>query len=200
MMAISLVYTQISSFGLVTTIARFFPFFKTEDKRHKGFVLYVILISAASFLIVTILYIVFRPVIMDAFKERSALFLEYFYALIPLSLFLILLTICESILRSIYKTVFPVFVREILFRVLTTAGIGLYFFKILTFENFVLYFILIQGFLVLLLLIQIQLSKEFKLRVSLKEITRIRGEKYLNLEDFLFLRVLHICWQRILIR
>ena len=116
--SISVVYAQFSAFGLVNIVLRYFPFFKSEDRRHSGFVAWTMLIMTAGFLLVTIIYIVFRPLIISAYIERSSIFIEYYYVLIPLSFFTLLFNVFESYVRSIHRTVFAAFLKDVLFQII----------------------------------------------------------------------------------
>lgn len=168
--SISVVYAQFSAFGLINIIIRYFPFFKTEDRKHQGFISWVTLIMLCGFFLITIIYIIFRPLIIDAYIEKSGMFIEYYYVLIPLSLFSLVFNVFESFVRSIHRTVFAAFLRDVLFRLLTTIGIFLVFFKIISFPQFVLYYILSNSFIAVLLILQIILTKHFKFIIDFNSI------------------------------
>jgi O-antigen/teichoic acid export membrane protein len=168
--SISVVYAQFSAVGLVNIIIRYFPFFKTEDKKHLGFLSWVLLIMLGGFIIITIIYLVFRPLIIGAYIERSALFVEYFYVLIPLSLFALVFNVIESFVRVIHKTVFSAFLKDVFFRFITTIGIFLVYFKILSFTYFVLYYMLSFFVIAFLVFLQMVVSRQFKFSLDFKSI------------------------------
>jgi O-antigen/teichoic acid export membrane protein len=174
--SISVVYAQFSAFGLINIIIRYFPFFKTEDRKHQGFISWITLIMICGFFVVTLIYIIFRPFIIDAYIERSKIFIEYYYILIPLSLFTLIFNVFESFVRSIHRTVFAAFLKDVFFRFLTTVGIFLVFLKLITFPQFVLFFVLSNSFISILLILQIILSKKFKFIIDFRSInfTKVR--------------------------
>lgn len=168
------VYSQFSALGLVNIIVRFFPFFRSDDKKHDGFIFFVMLLTVVGFTLITLLYVIFKPVISDYYIENSALFVDYYYWLIPISFFLLVFLVFDSIVRAIYKTVFSAFLRDVLFRGLTTLGIGLVFWQYLDFEDFLLYYVIIHGVVMILLLGQIILSKEFKPAFRSETLTKLK--------------------------
>lgn len=170
MMSIAIIYTQFSALGLVSIIVRFFPFFKSEDKKHQGFISWVTLIAIAGFIIVTLLYIIFQPLIVDAYLEKSKLFLEYYHFVIPLAFFILMYSVFESITRSVHKTVFSAFLRDVGFRLLVTIGIFLFYLKYLTYEQFIIYYFLGFALISFLLLLQIIFIKQFKFFIDFKSI------------------------------
>lgn len=185
--SVSVIYSYLSAIGLANTVPRFFPFFKTDDKLHNGFLSYILLIGTSGFLIITILLLILRPVIISAYIEKSAEFVNYYYFLIPLSLFTMLFNVFEAIARAVYKTSFATFLKEALLRLLTTVGILLFMFKILDFNKFVYYFILINGLCALMLLLQIIFSKEFVFKFSFKELTKKKFVEVMKYGGFLYI-------------
>ncbi|MCE1164879.1 MAG: polysaccharide biosynthesis C-terminal domain-containing protein [Bacteroidetes bacterium] len=178
LVSVSFVYVQFAAVGLVNGITRFFPFFKTEDRNHDGFLSYIVLIGTAGFIVSSIAYLIFRKVIIGVYIENAELFTEYYYTLIPLSLFSMFFNILEALVRVVYKTVFATFLREVGLRLLTTAGIVLYIFKILNFDFFVYYYVGTYLLVSVILFIQLVRSKEFMLGISFGT---IRKNKFIDL-------------------
>jgi O-antigen/teichoic acid export membrane protein len=169
-----IVYAQFSALGLVNIIVRFFPFFKSDDKKHDGFIFFTMMLMTAGFTLITLLYVIFKPVISEFYIENSSLFVDYYYWLIPISFFLLIFLVFDSIVRAIHKTVFSAFLRDVLFRGLTTVGIGLVFLQYLDFEEFLLYYVVIHGVIMILLLGQILRSREFKPAYRSQTLTKLK--------------------------
>ncbi len=185
--SVSVIYANLSAVGLVSTVPRFFPFFKTDDKIHKGFLSYILIIGISGFLIATILFAVLRPVIVNAYIEKSASFVDYYFLLIPLSFFTLLFNVFEATARAIYKTAFATFLKEALLRLLVTVAIFLFIFKILDFNQFIYFYVLINFICAVLLLIQIIISKEFTFRLNLKDISKKKFIEVFKYGGFVFI-------------
>ncbi len=179
LVGVSVIYAYSGLIGLPNTVVRFFPFYKTEDKYHKGFLSYVLVIGLMGLILATLLYLLLRHPITNAYIENSALFVDYYYYLIPLSVFTLLFTVLEAIARALYRTVFSTFLKEVGLRMLTTLGIVFYIFKVLDFHSFVVYFILINVLNAILLLFQIIFSGDLKFNFGFKDF------KFEKLKEFL---------------
>jgi O-antigen/teichoic acid export membrane protein len=180
LVGISFIYSQFSSVGLIYGINRYFPFFKSEDKKHKGLLTYVTVISSGGFIILTVLYIVFKPLIINLYIEKSRLFTDYYLLIIPLSFFTLAFNILEALARVILKTGFSNFLREVLLRLLITAGIFLFVFKVFNIDTFIYYYVLTYGIVAVLLLFQIIISKEFKMVLSVKHLEKFKFFDFLR--------------------
>ena len=147
--SVSILYAQLASLGFHSVIIRFQPHY---SKNASGFPFAVVSITTAGFLLTTLIALALRPVITDIYLENSALFVTYYTWLIPLALFVTYFTIAESFLRVRYKTVFSLFLREVVLRVLTTAGIVGIMTGIIGFEAFLVWYVLIHALVLIMLL------------------------------------------------
>ncbi|MGB9696146.1 MAG: polysaccharide biosynthesis C-terminal domain-containing protein [Ignavibacteria bacterium] len=187
MIGLSTIYSYLSAVGLVTSITKYFPFFKSGDRFHNGFVTLVFLIASLGFLAVTVLYLILRPGIIEAYAEKSPMFLDYYFVVIPISFFALVFSIFESFARAIYKTSFATFAKEVGIRVLTTVSIVLYIIHWLDFKDFVLSYIVIYGLNAVMLVIYVFLSREYKFSLNLKYIDRSKLKELLKFGGFVLI-------------
>lgn len=180
MISVSSVYAQISSFGLINAVTKYFPFFKSEDRKHNFFLTYVVVISGTGFILMTILFFLFKPLIIEAYIDKSKLFVDYFILLVPLSLSLIAFTVFEVLARVVYRTVLTTFAREVVIRLLTTLDIFLFITKAVDFSGFMLIYVCIYFFSSLIILIQVVATKEFRLVFSLKGTEKKHFKEFLR--------------------
>jgi O-antigen/teichoic acid export membrane protein len=89
--------------------------------------------------------------------------------------------------RAIHRTVFAAFLKDVVFRVLITAGIFLYFFKIISYESFVLYFVLSNTIIAFILILQYIISREFKFSFNLRTIPFLKIREILKYGMFTLL-------------
>lgn len=180
MISVSFVYAQFSSIGLVNAISKYFPFFKSEDKKHNLFVSYIIVLSVSGFALSTVVFFLIKPIIIDAYIVNSRLFVDYFVLLVPLSLSLLASIIFETLARVIFKTVLSTFVREVAIRLLTTLDILLFVFKVINFDGFVYIIVGIYALSALIILVQVIHSCEFKFVLSVKGLDKIKFLEFLR--------------------
>lgn len=187
MIGLSTIYSYLSAVGLVTSITKYFPFFKTEDRLHNGFVTLIFLIASLGFLLVTVLYLILRPGIVEAYAEKSSMFLEYYFVVIPISFFTLVFSVFESLARAVYRTAFATFTKEVGIRVLTTVSIVLYIIHWLDFRKFVLSYIIIYGLSATLLVVYVFLSGEYKFNLSLKYVEKSKLKELLKFGGFVLI-------------
>ncbi len=152
--AISLLYTQVAAIGFPNAITRYFPFFKTDDKKHSGFPLYIFKYTFYSFLIVTAFYVFGKEVIFkyNSKGNGSSLFYEYYYLIIPVSLITLFYGLSEAFARTTFHNIFPSFLREILLKIFTTFGVLLIYFQIIGYEKFVYWYVIANAIILFILL------------------------------------------------
>jgi len=138
---LAVLYAQFATLGIPSISNRFFPFFMNKEKKHNGFFFWGNVFVFGGFLLTTILFIVFKPVIIGQFIDNSPLIVDYYYYLIPFALASVYFQFFESYLRSLLKTVVPTFLNEVFSRILNTIAIALFALKVINFQQFVVIFI-----------------------------------------------------------
>lgn len=156
--SVSLLYTQLAAIGFSSAITRYFPFFKTDDRKHHGFPLYVFKVTLIGFLVVTAFYIFGKEVIQN-YKNNdkgSSLFYTYYYYIVPVALFTLWYNLAETFARTTFHNIFPSFLREVLMKILTALAVVLVYLNWIDYTQFVYWYVLANGFILLLLLIYLK--------------------------------------------
>ncbi|WP_017260303.1 oligosaccharide flippase family protein [Pedobacter arcticus] len=154
MTSVSLLYTQFAALGFNSVITRYFPYFRSEDRKHQGFPTYVFKITSIGFLIVTAVYVFGKEFVID-FKggnKGSSYYYQYYYLIIPVALFTFWYSLAETFARTTYHNILPSFLREVLLKVFTTIGVGLVYFQWLDYQDFVYWYVIANGVILLTLL------------------------------------------------
>ena len=60
LVSMAVMYAQFSAMGINSTIVKFFPFFRTPDRRHNGFFFWTALGVSLGFVLFTTLFLIFR--------------------------------------------------------------------------------------------------------------------------------------------
>jgi O-antigen/teichoic acid export membrane protein len=153
LIALSLIYTQLSLVGFSSVITRYLPFYRSDDKQHGGFSTFTFLVPLLGFVIVTIGFVGLKEIILDFYqKDKGASLLnKYYYYVIPVAFFNMLFTLQETFARASFHTIFPTFLREVMLKLSTTLAIILIAFSLIKFEGFITIYVL-SNFLMLILL------------------------------------------------
>jgi O-antigen/teichoic acid export membrane protein len=165
MIAISLLYAQIASVGISNIILKYFPYYRTDDKKHGGFITFVLIWCIAGFFILTIFFIVFKDDVILHYKGQkgSSLLVKYYYYLVPVSFLTMIYAVLESIAGTVFKNVLSSFLREVFLRLFTTISILLIAASLLNYRDFLLVYIATNAVMVIILLFNIYRGKDFKL-------------------------------------
>lgn len=164
LISIAAIYAQLSALGTMNVTLRFFPFYKNQEKGHHGFLFWSGALVSAGFVVLTLLFLGFKEDIIDYYGQKSPLLVRYYFYLIPLGLATLFYSLFDTYLRSLFKTVVPALVNEILLRLLVTASILLYAFKLVSFDTFIIIYILFNALPALILLLYIGFLRQLHLK------------------------------------
>jgi len=141
----SLFFCTFGLLGMNGLAIKFFPYFKNIKNNHNGFPFIISFIPLIGFLIFIVIFFIFKNEIIYAFEAKSGLFTQYIIYIIPLTFFWIYITIYEVYASLLQRIVFPKLIKEIVVRILTILIIALFYFKIISLEQFVFLFVSIYG-------------------------------------------------------
>lgn len=172
LVAYATLIAQFGTLGINGATIRLFPFFKTDDRKHHGFLPLALSIGMIGFLISTVLMLTFKPLLIEMSQEKSSLLVEYVNYLIVLVFFQLFFSILDIYYSALMNSVHGTWLREVFQRVLIIAAIGFYYFNLLTFHQFVVAYIAsisIPTFYILVTLIR---EGQFNLRFELSFLDR----------------------------
>ncbi len=138
LLAWSVLLTQFSSLGFGGVTARLFPYFRDKEKGHNGFLLIAFMVMAAGFILFLVTYFIFSPWLIENNREKSQLFSEYAWLLVPLTFFTLVFAILDSYNRLLYNVVFGIFLSEFLQRLLILIVVLLFVTGLLNLHQLIL--------------------------------------------------------------
>ncbi len=131
-------FISLAGLGTTSSIVRFHPYFLDKNNNCHGFFFLTTLIPLIGFILFSFLYWVLHSPIQQFFAEKSPLFIDYYYFVLPIAFFLLYQTTFETQSNVLMRIVFPKFVREVLTRILLLATYLLYAYRILSMDTFVI--------------------------------------------------------------
>ena len=180
LISLSVLYSLIASLGIPGIVSKYFPFYRSEDRTHNGFLHWTAGFSLLGFIGSTIIFILLKPAILSAYIGTSPLFVKYYYYLIPLALFTVFFNFLEVTGRVIYQSIYSSFLRDVLVRVLTALFLIMIAFKWMDFQEFVILYIVSWCVIDILLLINLALSGKFSYRLNNSKFKTIQKAEMLN--------------------
>ena len=134
----AILLSGLASLGTNTSALRYYPYFRDKDSRDHGFFGWTLIVPLIGFVIVTILFFFFKDLIINMFSEKSALFVDYIYLVIPMAFFMMYMTVFETNANILMRIVIPKMIREVGVRILTLADYILYITGIISIDWMVL--------------------------------------------------------------
>ena len=128
----------LAQLGSTSSIIRFFPYFKSKDNHnHHGFFFWTLVIPLAGFVIFSVVFLLCRTPIEQWFGEKSPLFVDYYYFVLPLAFFMLYEAVFEGNANVLMRIVVPRAVREVGVRLGLLVSYLLYAFRWLSIDGFV---------------------------------------------------------------
>ncbi len=134
----AILLSGLASLGTNTSALRYYPYFRDKDSRDHGFFGWTLIVPLIGFVIITILFFFFKDLIINMFSEKSALFVDYIYLVIPMAFFMMYMTVFETNANILMRIVVPKMIREVGVRILTLADYILYITGIISLDWMVL--------------------------------------------------------------
>ena len=122
----AILLSGLGALGTNTSALRYYPYFHDRESRDHGFFGWTIIVPAVGFTIFTILFFIFKSTIIEMFSDKSSLFVNYIYLVIPMAFFLMYMTVFETNANILMRIVVPKMVREVGVRVFTLVDYILY--------------------------------------------------------------------------
>ena len=136
---------QIGSLGFNHAGTKYFPFFRDDKTKHKGYLNLGLKFNIVGLLICIILLYLFKDLIVETNLNNkvqasdSALFRKYFFVLIPISLGTILFNLFDNYAKGLYDSVagsFFFFFLQRFFLFIVCLGYAFQYFDFNTFMYF----------------------------------------------------------------
>lgn len=188
--SIGTLFAQLANLGAIYAVWKFFPFFKNQEKKHFGFLPFMLLIVSGGILIFTILYIVFRNQIQSGYAENSPMFNVYYYWTLPIGISYVIFLVLESYLRSLYKNIVAVFAYEVGLRLMTTLLLIAVIPGWISFDSFVVFHSLLYLIPTIIVLVYLYRLQELNLSFSVIQISKRFKKIIFQFSSFYYINTL----------
>src|SRR5215216_5161150 len=122
-----------ANMGMISTIYKFYPYYNDNlDKKKNDLLTWAFVISLIGFLLVVLAGIFFKDLVIRKFGARSPEFVKYYLWVFPFGFSILIFFILEVFTWNLRKSILTTFLREVLFRLLTTILIVVLYFKLIS--------------------------------------------------------------------
>jgi O-antigen/teichoic acid export membrane protein len=133
----AMLFIGLAQLGTSASIIRFYPYFKDKETDH-GFFFWALVVPFIGFVLFALIYWACRVPLSNWFGDKSPLFVEYYYFVLPIAFFMLYQTICESTCNVLMHIVVPRAVREVFVRIGLLTVYLLYAFEVLSLDGLVI--------------------------------------------------------------
>lgn len=183
--SLSLMFAQFSILGFNGT-ARYFPYFRNEEKKHHGYLFLACMVS----LLGTILFVLLAWVFKDELVGRNAktvLFEDYYWYLIPLTVFTLFFNVFDLYARLLYNITTGLILREFTKRIFILIPLLLIYFHLVNFKVFMILWLTANIITTVQIVIRLIKDKQFSLEPNFEFLTKDMANKLIGICFFTIL-------------
>lgn len=175
--------------GMTSVMYKFYPYYQDNLPKKKNDLLSLALvISTSGFILVTISGIVFKDLVILKFSKNSPEFVQYYFWIFPFGFSILLYSIFEVYAWNLKKSIVTTFLREVLFRVLTSILIFLFSFKFIkTYDEFIKLYAFTYGVIAITLLIYLIYKNQLSITFTISRVTKKFAKKMVALATLVYL-------------
>lgn len=139
-------FIGLAQLGTNSSILRFYPYFVSNQQSavsgqrsndEHGFFFWTMIVPMIGFLLISLLFLTCYAPLSEWFGEKSPLFVNYYYFVLPLAFFMLYQAVFETNANVRMHIVVPRAVRELLTRIGLLVVYLLYAFDVVTLDGFV---------------------------------------------------------------
>lgn len=177
-----------ANFGMIATVYKFYPYYNDNlPKKKNDLITWALLISLIGFLLVILAGIFFKDTVIRKFGARSPEFVQYYFWVFPFGFSILLFSVLEVFTWNLRKSIFTSFLREVLFRLLTTILIFLLSFKLInSFDTFIKLYAFTYGIIALVLCVYLIYKKQFYITFEVSRVTKKFYKKIISLASLIY--------------
>ena len=186
----AVLFSGFAQLGISGSAFRFFPYFQSDKNNNNGFFFYLVLLPTIGCCIFIPLYILLKEPVAAFFSTNAELFVDYYYWVIFLLIFLVFWVAFETYANLLMRIVIPRFIREIAVRILLLAVYLLFAFKFLNLDGLIGCFIAVYGVAMLLTFMYVSRIGSVSLKHDFSFIEKPLRKKIIHYTLFLFFSAL----------
>jgi O-antigen/teichoic acid export membrane protein len=186
--AIATIMFAVSNVGLTYYIYKFFPYYNDNLAPEKNDMMMLsLLTSLTSFLFVILAGVVFKGFVIRKYATNSPELIVYYRWLFPFGFGLSIFSLLEAFAWQMRKSVLTNFLKEVLFRLLTTILIVLTFLNVIkSFDLFIKLYAFTYPAIAVILLGYLIVTRRLHFPLSISRVTKKFYKKIIPLSLFIW--------------
>lgn len=156
--------------GLPNIVIRFYPAYKENTGIAPYFFGFIMVFFTITSVLTLAIFLLFKNSIIQLYETDSELFVSYFFCVIPYSFIIGLSTCMTSLSHAVYKSTVPSFLNDVFSRLCVILITVLYYYKLISFDVYVVFYVLIYAVVSIILIIYLYQFKMISLRLNWREL------------------------------
>lgn len=184
MTATATILAQLGSLGFNNITNRLFPYFRSSENGHNGYLSLAFLVTVTGFILCLIAFSFYIPGFIERNSEKSGLLSDYAWYIPVLLALIMLFSLLDNYCKVLFNAVIGTFLKDFVLRLITLGLVILFSCRLISFDTYILLFVISQAVPVLVIIGYLILQNEFKF-VSFKGfLTRDLAKQMLSLAVF----------------
>jgi O-antigen/teichoic acid export membrane protein len=180
-------FNSFACVAIPSVIYKFSPYYKGNLKdKDNDLLSAALLLAFIGFVMTTMVGLVFEPLVVKKFSDKSALFVQYYFLVFPYLFFYLFFNILEAYAWSVKETVASNFLREAGNRISVTILIVLFIIGGFSFDLFIKIFSCLWGVSFLGLLFYLMKVGKLNFTFKISKVTRRYWKKMATLMGFVY--------------
>jgi len=180
-----------STLGVTSYLYKFFPYYEDNLSPKKNDILFVaLLVALIGFCATSLGLLLMEPIIIKKFSTNSLLFVQYFYWVIPMALFVLLFNILEVYSSGFGKGVLTSLLKETIIRLYTLIIILLKIFGVINFKSFIILFSFQYAVIVIILTGHLAYHKQLWINFRFSKVSKKYRKKIFAIMSFTFIVII----------
>ena len=166
LVAFSTLFAQFGNLGITGATIILFPHFREKEKSHHGFLAFILIIGLVGFILISFIQYLLSPIMIENNLEKSRLFADNLNLLYILVFFQVFFSILDTYYSSLFNSVYGTFLKDILQRILIIFSIFLFFFDFISFNVFVIAYVISICIPTFFLIFRLIKERQFSLKTE----------------------------------
>ncbi len=176
--------SSIFQLGFLAVTTRLFPYFRDPGKGHKGFLFIALIFHIVGICLFLITYKSLTPWLIRTNIEKSPLFAQYIYLLIPLTIARMIFTFLDTYNKVLYNAVIGHFLQDFLQRILVLVTAFLFVIGTINLHQLILLYVISLALKTLIILSFLLKRKEINLKANFSILDKKMKKEIANVAIF----------------
>ncbi len=170
---IGITFFSFASLGVVSYIYKFQPFYKHNlSRKENDQAAWSLVTITIGFILVAIGSILFKPLFIRKFSEKSYLLITYYYWILPFTFGILFYTIFEAFAWFAQKSIFTNFLKETGIRLIQSCIIIAFVIGWISFDTFIKLFSLSYPIIAAVLIFYLLYTKKIEFNFKVSRVTK----------------------------